>query len=262
MIIDTHTHAFGDVIAAKTMDKLRQIIKREPEFDGTVSGLRGAMERNGVSRSIVLAIATKPSQHNTINAWAAENNNGNITAFGSVHPDCEDVFAELTRIKSLGLKGIKIHPDYQGMEIDDPRYYKIYEGAEQLGLIAEFHCGYDSKSPNHAHNSPDRMAKILTDFPRLTVVGGHLGGNKMWDEVEEHLGGKNIYLESSLCADSLDPKQMRRICDKHNPDLLMFGSDAPWRDVKAAINYIRELKLPGDREEKLFSGNAKRLLGI
>ena len=45
---------------------------------------------------------------------AAINNSKDIVAFGSVYPHSEDAFDELDRIKSLGLKGVKLHPDYQG----------------------------------------------------------------------------------------------------------------------------------------------------
>ena len=44
-------------------------------------------------------------------------------SFGAMHPDFEDHAAELKRIKALGLKGIKIHPVYQGVDLDDiPEY--------------------------------------------------------------------------------------------------------------------------------------------
>ena len=262
MIIDVHTHAFGEQIAERTMSKLRDIIGRPPEYDGTVPGLKKAMAEAGIDHAVVLVIATKPSQHNTINAWAASQDGGNITAFGSVHPACEDPYAELVRIKDLGLKGIKIHPDYQGTEIDDPSYRPIFEGAQALGLIIEFHCGWDSVSPDHIHNSPDRLRKVLDDFPRLKVIGGHLGGHRMWDAVEEYLVGRDICLETSMCPGRLDPVQLRRICDKHNPDRLLFGTDAPWKSMRESIDYVQSLALPGERAEKLFSGNARRLLGV
>jgi predicted TIM-barrel fold metal-dependent hydrolase len=262
MIIDMHTHAFGENIARRTMEKLEQVVGNPPAYDGTITGLKGAMAKAGVDHALMLVIATKPSQHGTINAWAAAQNEGNITAFGSVHPDCEDVYTELLRIKALGLKGIKIHPDYQATDSDDPKYHPIYEGAQELGLICLFHCGIDSVSPHYVHNTPQQMAKILRDFPRLKVIGGHLGGLLMWDEVEEHLMGKNIYIETSLCHRGLAPERLRRILDGHDPERVLFGSDSPWAGMAESIDYIRSLKLPADREERLFSGNARALLGL
>lgn len=260
MIIDMHTHAFGENIARRTMEKLEGVVGRPPAYDGTVTGLKGSMGKAGVDHALMLVIATKPSQHGTINAWAAAENKGNITAFGSVHPDCEDVYKELERIKSLGLKGIKIHPDYQTTDSDSPRYQAIYEGAEALGLICLFHCGVDSVSPNYVHNSPRQMAKVLDDFPRLKVIGGHFGGLLMWDEVERHLLGRDIYLETSLTHRGLASEQLRRLMDGHPSDRVLFGSDGPWAAMDESIDFIHRLKLPEDREWRLFSDNARELL--
>lgn len=50
---------------------------------------------------------------------------------------------ELDRIKALGLKGVKLHPDYQRFLVDDPRCIPIYEKISRLGLITVFHTGLD-----------------------------------------------------------------------------------------------------------------------
>ena len=51
----------------------------------------------------------------------------------------------LKEIKNLGLKGIKLHPDYQDMYFDDIRYEHIVDTASELGLITVVHAGADPK---------------------------------------------------------------------------------------------------------------------
>jgi len=93
------------------------------------------MKRAGISKSVVLSIATKPTQTENINNWSAEIQDEEIIAFGSIHPDYENWKAELFRIKNMGLKGIKFHPDYQKFFVDDKKMFPIYETAFGLGLI-------------------------------------------------------------------------------------------------------------------------------
>ena len=78
---------------------------------------------------------TKPSQFESVNRYAAEiNGKDGIFSFGGIHPECEGIEEKLDEIKSLGLKGIKLHPDYQATEFDDDKYLRILEGCKKRGL--------------------------------------------------------------------------------------------------------------------------------
>ena len=124
MYIDFHTHAFVDAIADRAIAKLENTMMTSgypdptpPVTRGTVGELLEKLDEWEVDRAVVLPIATKPSQEKTINDWAASAMSDKLYFFGTVHPDAEDAFDELERIKALGLKGIKLHPDYQGYGI-------------------------------------------------------------------------------------------------------------------------------------------------
>ena len=99
MIIDFHTHAFSEKIVEKAMSKLTATSGMKPYTDGTVNGLLEIMNNSGVDKSVVLPIATKPSQQRIVNSWAKEIMSDKIYAFGSVHPDAEDALEELDIIK-------------------------------------------------------------------------------------------------------------------------------------------------------------------
>ena len=89
MLIDFHTHAFADSIAERAMAKLENTLKvsgrweEPPATDGTVSGLLRKMDGCGIDRSVILPIATKPSQQKTINDWAADVMSDRLICFGS-----------------------------------------------------------------------------------------------------------------------------------------------------------------------------------
>ena len=179
MVIDFHTHIFPDAIAGKTIAALEARSGIRAATDGTLTGLINSMERSGVDVSVIQPVVTKPSQFDSINAFAKSINEkyaGKLVSFGGIHPDCEDYRGKLRTIKEMGLPGIKIHPDYQGVMIDDVRYMNIIEYANELGLIIMTHAGIDIGLPEPVHCPPDRMRKVLDKIRPEKMVLAHYGG--------------------------------------------------------------------------------------
>ena len=145
MLIDFHTHAFPPKLAGRAVAQLsRSAGGLEPQTDGTLESLKAVMDADGVDLSVVLTIATNPGQMHKVNDYAFEmDRDDRIVAFGSVHPDAPDALEELERIKAAGLKGVKLHPEYQGFYADEERMRPIYRKISQLGLITLFHAGED-----------------------------------------------------------------------------------------------------------------------
>lgn len=96
----------------------------------------------GVDKGVFLSIATKPSQQKSINDFCASIASDTVIPFGSVHPDAPDWESEMERIVALGLKGIKLHPDYQDFDMDEPRVLPIFQKARDLGLCVVVHAGF------------------------------------------------------------------------------------------------------------------------
>ena len=144
MIIDFHTHTFPDGIAAKTVASLGKVAGIEPKTSGTLDGLLDSMEKAGIDLSVIMPVVTRPEQFQTINNVAAKINEeygDRVISFGGIHPNSMNYKKELDYIKSLGLKGIKLHPDYQGVMIDDIGYKHIIDYASQLDLVIMVHAG-------------------------------------------------------------------------------------------------------------------------
>ncbi len=149
MIIDFHTHTFPDEIAERTIAHLTKVGGIKPFRDGTLGSLKESMRKAGIDQSIVLPVATNPRQEKTINQLSAKlSGKEGIIFAGAIHPDCESVEETLDYIKNAGLFGIKLHPDYQGVEFDDPRYLKIISEAAKRDLIVVTHAGVDVAFPS------------------------------------------------------------------------------------------------------------------
>ena len=265
MVIDFHTHIFPDKIAAKTIERLETVGGITAATDGTLDGLLDSMKRCGVDLSVILPVATKPSQFESIQSFAKSVNEqypGKLLSFGGIHPDCENYKKELDTIKKLGFKGIKIHPDYQGVMIDDIRFMRIIEYASELGLIILTHAGVDIGLPEPVHCPPQKMRKVLDEIKPEKMVLAHLGGWSQWEEVYEYLAGENVWLDTAFIYDYILPEQFLKILEKHGSDKILFATDSPWSDMARGIDWIKNLFLPQIVENNIFSGNAKRLLEL
>ena len=261
MIIDTHIHAYPDKIAERVIAKLTETADCPHYTDGTIAGARELLKSCGIDRGVLLPIATKPEQQTSINDWAAAQNHGSIVSFGSVHPFAADALDELDRIKQLGLKGIKLHNDYQGVFIFDEHCKPIYKRCEELGLPIVFHMGYDPVSPRIHRAMPYDLIELCENYPKLTVIGAHMGGNYAWEAVYHYIAGiPNLYLDTAFVAKDIPPDLFRAIVRKHGADHILFASDLPWSDPGEELRLLESVG--DDEREQMLYENAVRVLRI
>ena len=264
MIIDFHTHTFPDAIAEKTIAYLTKKGGIQPYRAGTLASLIENMQQCGVNYSVVLPVATLPKQVPTINRVSAENNGKNNVFFaGGIHPDCEDVAGILDEIKASGLFGIKLHPDYQGVHFDDPRYLRIMNEAAKRGLYIVTHAGYDIAFRDHVHCTPDMILHALEELKGVIeeeLIQADLGGFDMPDKVLQKLIGKPVCMDTAAVL-RLYPEKCKEIILRHGVDKILFASDSPWDSQKDYIAILKSFELGREAEEKIFFRNAERILG-
>ena len=265
MIIDFHTHIFPEAIAPKTIPFLENRSGIDAKTNGMILGLIEAMDKEGVDFSVILPVVTKPSQFESVNAYAKminENYSDRVLSFGGIHPDCEDYKKELDQIKSMGLPGIKLHPDYQGVFIDDPRYMRIIEYADQLGLIIVTHAGQDIGLPDPIHCPPDRMRKVIDAIRPKKMVLAHMGGWQQWEMVLDYLAGENIYFDTAFTFDYLSEDLFMKLWKKHDPKKILFATDSPWGGMAKTIAQVKGFPLSKSEMEDVLGNNAKELLEL
>lgn len=262
MLIDFHTHCFPEKIADKALERLSFASGGlKPYTDGTISGLKNLMKNTAVDKAVVLNIATNAHQQKSVNDFAASINSGNIISFGSVFPDSEDCLYELERIKDLGLKGVKLHPDYQGFSVDDEKMFPIYKKISSLGLITIFHAGFDYGFPPPYGATPEKMEKALKYFDS-PVVAAHWGGIDCGEAVLKHLCGKDIYFDTSFGYGNMPKYYAQKILDTHSADKILFGTDTPWHTAEMELRLLSTLTLSENDMEKITHINAENLLQI
>jgi hypothetical protein len=265
-ITDFHTHAFSDAIHVRAMETLTKGFGSTPFHDGSLRGLLASMDEAGIHRAVMLNIATKPGQFDIILEWcheAAASGEGRIIPFASVMPQHEHAAPGVRRIAAEGIKGVKIHPCYQGFVIDAPELDPFYKAVVDTGLILLAHTGYDIAFPDRQDCvTPERTARVLARYPGIQFVSAHFGGWEDWEEVKRHLLGRPVWLETSFLASRRDVEYAREMFLNHDPDYILFGTDSPWVGQKEDLAAIRALELPDELLTKLFETNAARLLRL
>ncbi len=210
-IIDFHTHFFPPELAERAITRLIEnaapTIAMKNHTDGTVGGLIESMRAGGIGKSVTLPVATKPSQVSTINRGvAAGPAYPEIIQFGAMHPEMEGFEAEIDFMAANGIKGIKLHPEYQYCYVDAPKAFPMYEKLASAGLIVVFHSGKDPGPFTNDHALPPALRKIHETFPALKMVAAHLGGWTVWKEVEETLAGLDLFFDTSAIYKLLPPE--------------------------------------------------------
>ena len=286
MLIDFHTHTFPDGLAKKVLPKIAGDASIRYYTEATNSSLLESMDRAHVDMSVILPVVTKPSQCETINKTAIEINDRyfpRLLSFGGIHPDNENYREILKSIKESGIKGIKLHPLYQGVAIDDIRNLRIIDCASELGMIVVIHAGKDLSFPGDLVD-PDRISRMLDEVKPEKMVLAHMGSYAKWEDVYELLCGRGAYLDTSFSLnpvrplddtkegwDSLEanpilvpplkPELFRKMVEKNGADHMLFASDSPWCDQKETFEMV-DACLNESEKDAVYYGNAQHLLGL
>ncbi len=280
-VIDFHTHTFPDRIAPAAVRSLASKSHTLPFTDATERGLRESMARAGVDLSVILPVATKPEQVAHINDSAlrinARTGETGLLSLGCMHPDCPDWHAELGRIAAAGIRGVKLHPVYQGADIDDPRFLRILARCGELGLFAVLHAGLDIGFPGAEQALPRKILRALREAGPVRLVLAHMGGWRCWDEAEALFADTGVMIDTAFSLGRLtplgdgfprtdaeltllSPECFTALVRRFGCDRVLFGTDSPWADPASALADLRALPLTPRELSAILHENAEKLL--
>ena len=270
-IIDAHAHIYPEKIASKAVDAVGKFYglgedaeSTQMAGEGTVEDLLSNCSKCGITHFIVHSVATTAKSVSTINTFLANQAAAHpeFIGFGTMHPDCEDMEAEVDRAIAAGLHGFKLHPDTQRVNMDDPRlmnFYEIIAGRVPLTV----HTG----DYRFDYSSPRRLEKILHTFPDLVVDAAHLGGWATYDRGydvlhEDLLNEERLFVDASSSFAWIGRRHMRELIRMWGADRVMFGSDYPMWDPAFELNEMLSCGLTDDELEKVLYRNAERFSGV
>ena len=259
--IDFHCHIYPDAIAPKAADNVRQFYNGlgNPAIDGRVQTLLERGTKAGVEKYVVLPVAVRPSRTRHINEFILEQvaAQPRFFGYGTVHAGMENITGEVQFIMDKGLRGLKMHPDYQLFSIDDPRLFPVYEMAgDTLPII--FHMG----DQRYDYSHPARLRKVLELFPRLQVIAAHFGGYSMYEEAAEQLKDKECFFDVSSTLMFMEEGVAERYINSYGAERFVYGSDFPMWDPVEEMERFQRLKLTDRQKEQIAHITAENILKI
>ena len=157
----------------------------------------------------------------------------------------------------LGLRGIKLHPDTQAVNADDPRLMAIYEIAQAKHLPVVIHSG----DYRYDYSHPRRIAHVLHAFPELVVDAAHFGGWSIYDIGADFLRSERCFVDTSSSIAFVGKRHFRELINLYGVERVLFGSDFPMWNPEDEIRQVSELGLSQHDFELLTWHNAETFLG-
>ena len=283
LIIDIHTHAFPERIASRAVRSLQQNCHTALFSDGTENGLLRAERDAGVHLAVVQPVATNPEKVSRMNdsvlAANAVFSSRGLLSFGAMHPACPGWEAELEKLKAAGVPGIKLHPPYTGIAMEDPRTISVLRRCRELNLIVLLHSGWDVGLPGAEESLPSGIRRALDAAGPLKLIAGHMGGWGCWEEALRLLAGTGVYVDTAFSLGAmtpagdghpwreedlllLDPETFCGLVRGYGADHVLFGTDSPWASPRQELEKLRALPLSSGELEGILGENARKLLGL
>lgn len=260
-IIDFHTHIYPTPIAQKASDSICSFYELEGSgMNGTVDTLLAQGKKAGIDHFVVLPVGLKPGHVRHINEFILSQLPGHpqFTGFGTLHAAMDNIEEEVEFIHTSGLRGVKMHPDTQLFNIDDPRLFPAYDLLRQKGLPVMFHtgdCRYD-------YSHPRRLRHVLEEFPGLITIGAHFGGYSIYEEAYDALKDADCFMDVSSSLMFLDRDTAVGYIRKYGPERLLYGSDYPLWDPVQEVQRFLSLGLTEEETEQIAHRTAENLLHI
>jgi predicted TIM-barrel fold metal-dependent hydrolase len=196
-------------------------------------------------------------------ADACRASGGRLVPFGSVNPALPDWEDDLRRCQEVHhMPGIRLHPNYHGYTLADPRCQRLFALAARRGLVVQVAVLLEDTRTHHPLLTvPDVDAAPLPDLvascPGIRVQ--LLNAGKVMDGP---LGARlaatpGVHFETARFETAgAVGRHLRRL----PPGRLLFGTHAPFFIYESAVIKLQESELTGAETRALLADNARHLL--
>jgi len=226
------------------------------------------LKNEGVKRFTSLVYAHKPGLAVYLNDFIRESANRfpELIPFGTVFVgdgQSEKVARQL--FEEYKFFGIKLHPFVSKENLDDPRFFPVYEIMQALGKVLVCH---PSSVPVYQHtDGAIRLRRVLNHFPQLKVIVAHCGAFEYGNYCALADDFEYLYFDTALnCvhAEFFPNNCPGREFFSRYQDRILFGSDFP--NIPHAysnqVTALKKLNLGKTIERKIFNDNTLNLLGL
>ena len=261
-VINSHCHIYPEKIASRAVMGIRDFYDLDMSLTGRIDDLIEDGNKVGVVHYLVHSVATSPKQVKSINEFIGEvvNDNPDIfSGFGTLHPDSEDIEGDFEHLLSLGLKGVKLHPDFQQFALNEERAFKLGEVINEGNVPVLIHCG----DYRYNYSNPEQLKPFLEKFPDMLVIGAHFAGWSVWAQATEELAGTpNLYVDLSSSLYALSSEDANKFIHDYGVDKVLWGTDYPMWESESEMELFQKIGLTKEEENMILYENSAKILGL
>ncbi len=260
-IIDAHAHIFPEKIVEKATESISAFyFDRKMANVASSKALLESGSKIGVEKYLVFSTATVEKQVRSINDFilAEAEAHPEFLPVGTMHIDFVDFEEEIERISGLGMKGIKLHPDFQKFNFDDEKMLPIYEILEKKDMFVITHSG----DYRYGYSHPERVRNVAEKFKKLKIIAAHCGGWSQWKEARELLVLPNVWVDSSSSIGFADEDVLNPAIKAFGEDKIFFATDFPMWDHKEELDRVLAHNIPDKVLEKILYNNFAEFYGL
>ncbi len=187
---------------------------------------------------------------------------GLLRPFGTVNPMLPDWREDLRRCHEVHhMPGIRLHPNYHGYQLDNPRFAELLALAAARGLIVQMAVRMEDPRMQH----PLARVKDVDTAPLANLVTGCPGLQLMLLNAVQSVRGnalKKLVATNRVFFEIATLEGMAGIARtlKQMPlSLLLFGSHSPYFVIESALLKLRESPLTDAQKTAICNGNASRV---
>lgn len=257
MIADSHAHIFPHKIAEKASLSIGDFYNTESNHTATLETLIAQEAEAGISVFAISSSATVAAQVGHINDFIAQciQTHPHVVGLGALFPTMDGWEAELERMVASGIRGVKIHPDFQKIPIDEPKAVPMYRAIAKAGLPVLFHTG----DYRYDYSAPQRLENLIRQVPDLVAIAAHFGGWQSWDRSYDHILPENVFYDTSSSLMFISQERALAFLDKIGPHRFLFGSDFPMWTPRTELDRFLSLGLDEASRDQILYGNFARL---
>jgi len=261
-VINSHCHIYPEKIASKAVEGIKNFYDLNMSLNGRTDDLIKDGSKVGVVHYLVHSVATTPKQVKSINefiSYEVKSHNGLFTGFGTLHPDSDDIEGDFNYLCDLGLKGVKLHPDFQLFALNEKKAFDLGEVIAAGDVPLLIHCG----DFRYNYSNPEQLIPFLDNFPELTVIGAHFAGWSMWEDATRQLAGReNLYVDLSSSLYALSAETANELIHAYGTDKVLWGTDYPMWDSVSEMEYFNRIDLTDEERSMILYENAAKLLKL
>ncbi len=179
-----------------------------------------------------------------------------------------DVLDELKHmVETLGLRILRLEPyaygdGMRGSPPNEKMYWPIYAKCCELNVPVCIQVGHTGPLLPSEPGRPIYLDEVALSFPKLNIIGCHLG--QPWTEEMMILAWKhpNVYVETSARTPKYWPKEFIHFCNSYGQDKVLWATDFPLLTFERTLKEIDELGFDAKIKEKIVRTNAIQALKL